>query len=122
MIRIYKGLLGEDGARAERDFAFYLEEAALVTLGQCYESKGNFAGGAYYPILRRLETFLGAPLCQAIHEHERRAELLFDLEERVQGKPCRAASEGGAFVLRNECGTRPVLPAHRPFQLSPLVC
>ena len=83
VIRIYKGLLEEDGARAERAFAFYLEEAALVTLGLCYERKGNFAGGAYHPVLRRLETFLGEPLRQAIHEHERRAELLFDLEERV---------------------------------------
>ena len=83
VIRIYKGLLEEDGARAERAFAFYLEEAALVTLGLCYERKGNFAGGAYHLVLRRLETFLGEPLRQAIHEHERRAELLFDLEERV---------------------------------------
>ena len=83
VIRIYKGLLEEDGTRLERDFAFYLEEAALVTLGQCYERKGNFAGGAYYPILRRLETFLGEPLRRAIHEHEKRADLLFELEERV---------------------------------------
>ena len=83
VIRIYKALLEENGAHAERHFAFYLEQAALVTLGLCYERKGNFAGGAYHPILRRLETFLDEPLRQAIHEHERRAELLFDLEERV---------------------------------------
>src|SRR6184192_2080767 len=33
VIRIYRGLLDEDDSRAETDFAFYLEEAALVTLG-----------------------------------------------------------------------------------------
>ena len=83
MIRIYKGLLEQDGTRPEGDFAFYLEEAALVTLGLCYERKGTFAGGVYHPILRRLETFSGEPLRRAIQEHEKRAELLFDLEERV---------------------------------------
>ena len=57
VIRIYKGLIEEDAQRPESDFAFYLEEAALVTLGLCYERKGNFAGGAYHSILRRLEEF-----------------------------------------------------------------
>src|SRR4051794_255798 len=37
VIRIYKGLLDEDDSREEKGFAFYLEEAALVTLGLCYE-------------------------------------------------------------------------------------
>src|SRR5258705_8354000 len=59
VIRIYRGLIAEDDARPETDFAFYLEEAALVTLGLCYEKKGNFAGGAYSPILRRLKAFSG---------------------------------------------------------------
>ena len=44
VIRIYKGLIEEAGARPESEFAFYLEEAALVTLGLCYEAKANFAG------------------------------------------------------------------------------
>src|SRR6185369_6665133 len=66
VIRIYKGLLDEDHARPETDFAFYLEEAALVTLGLCYEKKGNFAGGAYSPILRRLKTFSGDSLKKAL--------------------------------------------------------
>lgn len=83
VIRIYKGLIEEDGSRPEQDFAFYLEEAALVTLGLCYEKKGNFAGGAYHPILRRLEEFSSEPLRKAIAVHERRAEQLFELDARV---------------------------------------
>lgn len=83
VIRIYKGLIEEDAGRAEQDFAFYLEEASLVTLGLCYEKKGNFAGGAYHPILRRLEQFSSEPLRKAIAVHERRAEQLFDLDQRV---------------------------------------
>jgi ParB family chromosome partitioning protein len=83
VIRIYKGLIEEAGARPESDFAFYLEEATLVTLGLCYEQKGNFASGAYAPILRRLEAFSGRPLREALEAHERHAALLLDLDEKV---------------------------------------
>jgi len=83
VIRIYKGLIDEDAQRPEKDFAFYLEEAALVTLGLCYERKGNFAGGSYHPILRRLEDFSSEPLHKALARHERTANELFELDARV---------------------------------------
>lgn len=83
VIRIYKGLIEEDGSRPESDFAFYLEEAALVTLGLCYERKGTFSGGSYHPILRRLETFANEPLRKMLSRHERTANDLFALDERV---------------------------------------
>src|SRR5262245_28802715 len=81
--RIYRGLIDEDDSRLETDFAFYLEEAALVTLGFCYEKKSMFAGGAYHPILRRLEQFDEAPLKKAVKHHESRAEMVLDLEGKV---------------------------------------
>ena len=37
VIRIYRGLIEEDAHRPESGFSFYLGEAALVTLGVCYE-------------------------------------------------------------------------------------
>ena len=85
VIRITRGLLGnaEDARRAEREFAHYLEEASLVTLGVCYEQNGKFAGGAYNPIMRRLEKFSEEPLSKAIKLHERHAEMLMDLDARV---------------------------------------
>jgi len=83
VIRIYHGLLDEDGSRAEAQFAFYLEEAALVTLGICYERVPRFGGGTYHPILRRLESFSEEPLRAAVKEHEKRAILVLDLEEKV---------------------------------------
>ena len=57
VIRIYRGLVDEDATRPESQFAFYLDQAALVTLGVCYERFPRFGGGAYHPILRRLEVF-----------------------------------------------------------------
>jgi len=83
VIRIYRGLVEEDGSRSESQFAFYLEESALVTLGICYEQRSRFGGGAYHPILRRLETFAEDALRQAIQDHERHAAMVLDLEDRV---------------------------------------
>jgi ParB family transcriptional regulator, chromosome partitioning protein len=83
VIRIFKGLIDEDGSRSEKDFAFYLEESALVTLGLCYERNGKFAGGAYHPILRRLEDFSDDSLRTSLKSHEARADKVFDLDARV---------------------------------------
>jgi len=83
VIRIYRGLIDEDARRAESGFAFYLEEASFVTLGICYERNGKFAGGAYNPIVRRLERFSDESLSKAIREHERHADMLMDLDARV---------------------------------------
>ena len=82
-IRIYRGLLAEDPSRAETGFSFYLEEASLVTLGICYEKNGKFAGGAYNPIVRRLESFSAQPIGTAMAVHEKHAGTLLDLDERV---------------------------------------
>ncbi len=83
VIRIYRGLIDEDAKRSETEFGYYLEEASLVTLGICYEQNGRFAGGAYNPIVRRLETFSDAPLSRAIAVHEQHAQALLKLDEKV---------------------------------------
>jgi len=83
VIRIYRGLIDEDANRPETGFVFYLEEAALITLGVCYERVPRFGGGAYHSILKRLETFTEEPLRQAIKEHEKHASMVMDLEEKV---------------------------------------
>jgi len=83
VIRIYRGLVDEDGSRPESGFAFYLDQAALVTLGMCYERVARFGGGAYHPILRRLEDFSDDPLRSALKPHEKRASMVLDLEEKV---------------------------------------
>src|SRR6266702_2233260 len=66
VIRIYRGLIEEDGARPESQFAFYLEEAALVTLGVCYERNPKSAGASYNPIVRRLVSFSDEPVSKVI--------------------------------------------------------
>jgi ParB family transcriptional regulator, chromosome partitioning protein len=94
VIRIYRGLIDEDASRAESDFAFYLEEASLVTLGVCYEQNGKFAGGAYNPIVRRLEAFSNEPLSRTIKVHEAHARLILELDERVSAVAAKLKARG----------------------------
>jgi ParB family chromosome partitioning protein len=94
VIRIYRGLLDEDGSRAESSFAFYLEDPAYVTIGVCYERMPRFAGGAYHPVLRRTEHFSEGSIAAAIKEHEKLADLVLDLEEKVSAAVARLKERG----------------------------
>ena len=94
VIRIYRGLIDEDAKRTESQFAYYLEEASLVTMGICYERNAKFAGGAYNPIVRRLEKFSEEPLSKALKEHERHAELLMELDERIAAVIAKLKARG----------------------------
>ena len=96
VIRIYRGLIDEDPKRPESQFAFYLEEASLVTLGICYERNGKFAGGAYNPVVRRLERFSEESLASSLKKHEKHADLLMDLDERVAAVIARLKARGFA--------------------------
>jgi ParB family transcriptional regulator, chromosome partitioning protein len=94
VIRIYRGLVDEDSARPESGFAFYLDQAALVTLGVCYERVKRFGGGAYHPILRRLENFTDDSLRTALKQHEKRAAMVLELEEKVAAVVKRLKERG----------------------------
>ena len=71
--------------RPEREFATEFEEAALVTLGLCYQQNGRFSGGAYHPILKRTETFSGARLSSSLADRRERAHRLLELDGVVAG-------------------------------------
>ena len=94
VIRIYRGLLDEDDSRSEKGFSYYLEQASLVTLGLCYERNGKFAGGAYNPIIKRLEEFSEEPIKKAIKAHEKTAESLMDLDEKVTAAVAKLKAKG----------------------------
>jgi ParB family chromosome partitioning protein len=69
--------------RPEREFETEFEEAALVTLGLCYQVNGRFSGGAYHPILKRCDKFLASKLPNALATRRERAEQLLELNELV---------------------------------------
>jgi ParB family chromosome partitioning protein len=83
VIRIYRGLVEEDGSRPEVQFSFYLEDPALITIGVAYEANPRFAAGAYHPVLRRVERFSEGALEDSLGEHEARAAKLAEVETEV---------------------------------------
>ncbi len=76
VIRMYRGLIEGDEQATEEDYAFQFEAPHLITLGLLYEAKPRFAGGAFAPILRRVDKFLKQPLARGYAERERRAAMV----------------------------------------------
>jgi ParB family chromosome partitioning protein len=74
----------EEGSKAtEEDFAFQFEAPHFITLGLLYDARPRFAGGAFAPILRRVDKFLKSPLPKAYAERERRAELVRAVDDAL---------------------------------------
>jgi ParB family transcriptional regulator, chromosome partitioning protein len=80
VIRMYRALVDAGGPGTEETHALEFEEPAFATLGLCYEQNGRFAGGAYNPILRRLDGWIDAPLPKALKAREARAAKLIQLD------------------------------------------
>ncbi|MBI1942759.1 MAG: ParB N-terminal domain-containing protein [Betaproteobacteria bacterium] len=94
VVRIFRNLLQEDAKRPEKQFEFYLEEAAYVTLGLCYEKNPRFSGGAYRSIVRRLSEFSGVSLTEALKIHTKQSEQLLDLDARVAEAVAKLKARG----------------------------
>ena len=76
-------LLAQTEDRPERDFEIEFEEPALLTIGLCYQENGRFAGGAYHPVLRRAEKWLGSALPKALETRRERAARVLELDAAV---------------------------------------
>lgn len=86
--------LAELDDRPERDYAIEFEEAALITLGFCYEQNGRFAGGAYHPVLKRCDKFLSMKLPRALDVRRERAAKLLELNDAVTAAVASLKSRG----------------------------
>jgi len=84
-IRMARALAGTrpSSGEDERGFAFEFEQPAFLTLGAAYEERGRLSGGAYQPILRRIDDFLDEPMTKALKERERRGRKILALDDAV---------------------------------------
>jgi ParB family chromosome partitioning protein len=82
VVRLAEALAVMDD-RPETEFETEFEEAALVTLGLCYQQNGRFSGSAYHPILRRCDRLMRRSLPDAIMERRLRADKLLELNDLV---------------------------------------
>jgi ParB family chromosome partitioning protein len=73
VIRMYRGLVAEQPKTGEDDWSFQFEAPHFITLGLLYEENRRFAGGAFAPILKRVDRFLKGKLPDALEVREERA-------------------------------------------------
>jgi len=73
VIRMYRGLAEEQPRTGEEDWAFQFEAPHFVTLGLLYEENKRFAGGAFAPILKRVDKFLKGKLPDTLEARGERA-------------------------------------------------
>jgi ParB family chromosome partitioning protein len=76
-----RALAAEAPDSGENDFAFQLESPHLITLGLLYEENKRFAGGAFAPILKRVDKFLAGNFGKTLPQREERAELVREADE-----------------------------------------
>ena len=73
VIRMCRGLAAEQPKTSEEHWSFQFESPHFLTLGVIYEENRRFAGGAFAPILKRVDKFLKGPLKETLGEREERA-------------------------------------------------
>ena len=94
VIRMYRGAETEQPSSTEEDWAFQFESAHLVTLGLLYEQNKRFAGGAFAPILRRVDKFLKTSLRRGLEEREERAALVRAADETLAAVVAKVKKRG----------------------------
>lgn len=84
-IRMARALAAARASRgdSEASFAFEFEQPAFLTLGAAYEERPRLSGGAYQPILRRVDEFLDEPINDAMKERQRRGRKILKLDDAV---------------------------------------
>jgi ParB family chromosome partitioning protein len=70
VIRMYRGLAEASPRKGEEDYAFQFEAPHFITLGTCYEKNRRFAGGAFAPLLKRVDRFLGGSFAKTLGVRE----------------------------------------------------
>jgi ParB family chromosome partitioning protein len=85
VIRMYRGLAAERPKSGEEDFAFEFEAPHFITLGLLYEENKRFAGGAFAPILRRVDKFLKGKLPDTLETRKERADAVRAADQALAG-------------------------------------
>ena len=82
VVRLYREL-ARLGGEQEDAYALEFEEPALITLGFGYEKRPRLSGGAYFPVLRKVDKWQSVKVASGVAERERRAGLVLDFDDAV---------------------------------------
>src|SRR5688572_26787922 len=94
VIRMYRALAEAEPRRGEEDYAFQFEAAHLATLGLLYETNKRFAGGAFAPLLKRVDAFLPGTFAKTLPQREARAEQVREVDAALAGVVAKIHKRG----------------------------
>jgi ParB family transcriptional regulator, chromosome partitioning protein len=83
VIRMYRGLREQQPRKGEEDFTFQFEAPHFITLGIIYDENRRFAGGAFAPILKRVDKFLSGTFGKTLPIREERAGQVKSADEAL---------------------------------------
>lgn len=110
VIRMYRELSRLDSS-TEESYSLEFEEPAFITLGLCYEERPRFSGGAYHPVLKRVDQFLKGALHAALETRRARAKTVLALDDLVVQK---------VEVLKTRGLTSPYLKSFVVARINPI--
>ena len=84
VVRMARNLAKREPSRTEASLAAEFEAAELLTLGIVYEDNLRFGGGAYNPVLKKVDRLTTKPLPAALREREAYAKRLAEIDAEVK--------------------------------------
>ena len=83
-IRMARELARRGPRSLESEFPAELEAPELLTLGIVYEREPRFSGGAYSPLLKKVDRFAARPLAKSLGERAGFAARLLEIDAQVK--------------------------------------
>jgi ParB family transcriptional regulator, chromosome partitioning protein len=84
VVRMARNLAKREPSRTEASLAAEFEAAELLTLGLVYEENLRFGGGAYSPVLKKVDRLTTRPLPVALRERSAYAARLQEIDTEVK--------------------------------------
>jgi ParB family chromosome partitioning protein len=84
VVRMARNLAKRDPSRTESSLAAEFEAAELLTLGLVYEGNLRFGGGAYSPVLKKVDRLTSKPLAASLRERAGYAARLQEIDTEVK--------------------------------------
>jgi ParB family transcriptional regulator, chromosome partitioning protein len=84
VVRMARNLAQREGKKKESEFAAQFEAPELITLGLVYEADARFGGGAYSPLLKKVDRFSDRALAASLREREGHAARIREIDTAVK--------------------------------------
>ena len=94
VIRMARSLAKQDGGRRESAWTAEFEAPELLTLGIVYEENPRFGGGAYSPMLKKVDRFGDRPIATALRDREAWAARLVEIDGEVKRIVAKLQTQG----------------------------